>query len=149
VKIDDRIEAMVREGLQSAVRRDVDRLDRAMKAFPDEASRAAAAHLMMSISAYVMTDLYGGKPPTDDQVRALAAKVAETEDWSNLPANEVAEFMRLVLGDQSIQLDPVSAGLLAFVVTASLLIGRPMPEGKHWFNYLDQVEAALELQSAS
>jgi hypothetical protein len=147
VKIDDRIEAMVREGLQSAVRRDAERLDRAMRAFPDEAARVAGAQLLMAISAYTLVDLYGGQRPTDEQVEALAAKVAQTEDWSHLLAGDIAGFMRLVLGDQSAQLDPVAAGILAFVVTGSVLIGRPMPEGKHWFNYLDQVEAALEAES--
>ena len=145
MRIDERVEPVVREGLQAAVRRDVDRLDRAMKAFPDETSRVAGAQLLMAVSAYVLVDLYGGQRPTDDQIQALASKVAENEEWSNLAPGDVAGFLRLVLGNQAKQIDPVTAGLLAFVVTASLLIGRPVPEGKHWFNYLDQVEAALEV----
>ena len=149
MKIDDRVEALVREGLQSAVRRDVDRLDRAMRAIPDEVARVAAAQLLVAISSYVLRDLYRGQSPTDEQMQALAAKVADTEDWSNLPADQIAEFMFVARGDQSRKLDHASAGLLAFVVTASLLIGRPIPDGTHWFNYLDQVEAALELESSN
>jgi hypothetical protein len=147
MKIDDRIEALVRDALHSAVKHDIDGLDTSLKAFRDEASRRAAIQLLMAIGAYVILDLYGGQRPTDEQVRALATQVADTDgDWSGLGAGEVATFLRLVLGDESARVDPDAGAFMAFVVTARLLAGHPMPEGKWWFNYLDQVEATLEAQ---
>jgi hypothetical protein len=144
MKIDDRVEPLAREGLQAAVRKDEDRFDRALKAFPDDASRRAAVELLIAICGYVVLDLYGGQRPNDEQVRALALQVAQTEGWVELTADEVADFLRLVLGEQAREIEPETGAVLVFVVTASLLAGRPTPEGKYWFNYLDQVEAALE-----
>lgn len=148
MKIDEHVESLVRDALHGAVKRDIDRLDASLKAFHDKASRRAATGLLMAVSAYVVLDLYGGQRPSDEQLRALADKVAEEESWSNLTAEEINTYLHTVLGDKTEPpLDPDAGVLMIFIVTGSLLSGRPKPEGQWWFNYLDQVEAALEKAS--
>lgn len=146
MKIDDRIEALVREALDAAVKRDIDRLDASVKAFKDEASRRAAAQLLVTVCGYVVVDIYEGHKPSGEQIRALAEQVAAQDgEWSTLAADEIVAFLHAVLGDQTAEpLDPDAGVMMMFVVTASLLAGRPMPDGKWWYNYLDQVEAAIE-----
>lgn len=100
--------------------------------------------MLIAICGFVVVDLHGGKRPTDEQVRALAAQVAQTESWVELSADEVADFLHLVLGEPAREIEVDTGAVMVFVVTASVLAGRPVPEGQYWFNYLDQVEAALE-----
>lgn len=150
MKIDGRVEPLVRDALHNAIKHDIDGLDTSLKAFRDETSRRAAIQLSIAVCAYVVLDLYGGQSPSDEQIQALATQVADSEsEWSGLDVAEIATFLRLVLGMESAQVDPDAGVLMAFVVTARLLAGRPMPEGKWWFNYLDQVEAALEASQSS
>jgi hypothetical protein len=149
MKIDDRIEPLVREGLQAAVKQDDDRFDRAIKAFPDASSRHAAVELLILICQYVTFDLHGGQRPTDEQIRILAEQVAQAEAWVGLTADEVATFLRLIMGEPASEIEPHTGVVMVFVVTASLLAGKPRPEGKYWFNYLDLVEAALEASDSA
>lgn len=147
MKIDERVEPLIRDALHSAVKRDIDRLDTSLKAFRDDASRRTATELLMAISAYVVLDLYSNQRPTGEQLDALAAKVAQEESWSDLTPEEIATYLHTVLGESTEPpLDPDAGVLMIFIVTASLLAGRPKPEGKWWFNYLDEVEGALEAQ---
>lgn len=146
MKIDDKVEPLVRDALHGAIKHDIDRLDTSLKAFRDEASRRKATQLLVAVCGYVLVDLYGGQKPNDEQIQALAEQVTRSEGgWSGLDdPSEIAAFIRLALGDGSQHVEPDAGVLMIFVVTARLLAGRPMPEGKWWFNYLDQVEAALE-----
>lgn len=144
MRIDDQLEPLVREVLDAAVKRDGDRLDAALDAFTDQSQQRMGLELLVAIARYVLLDLYQGQRPGDEQVHELADQIAEMESWSTLPADEIRSFLLLLLGDTSETVDPDAAVLLPFVVTATLLSSRRRPEGQHWFNYLDQVEAALE-----
>lgn len=144
MKIDSRIERLVRDALHGAVKQDIDILDTALKAFPDQAARAEAARILVAVCAHVVVDLYRGERPTDDQLKALAARVGTSEAWSSLTEEEILSFLRFVMGDTAQQLDPDATVMMIFVVTGSLLSAAPRPEGQFWFNYLDRVEAAIE-----
>jgi hypothetical protein len=144
MKIDMQVEPLVRETLSAAVKHDTDRLDRALDAFTDESQQRTGLELVLAIARLVLHDLYDGRKPTDVEVRPLADFVAEGTNWTGLPAEEIRKFLLLLLGDTSQNFEHGAVIFLAFVVTATMLSARRKPEGQWWFDYLDQVEAALE-----
>ncbi|MCG5471012.1 hypothetical protein LADH09A_004985 [Micromonospora sp. LAH09] len=145
MKIDERVEQLVRDGLHWAVKRQPGEFDEALKTFSDESTRQSAMELLVAISAFVSTDICGGKP-SPEQIEELATEVAEAESWSSATSPEIEAFLGAALTGRPLSgvLPAGSAVILAFVVAASLLAARPKPEGEWWFNYLDKVEAAIE-----
>ncbi|MEU5939779.1 hypothetical protein ABZ807_11380 [Micromonospora sp. NPDC047548] len=146
MKIDDRVEQLVRDALHWAVKSDADRFDEALRAFPDEGTRRGALELLIAICGFATIDVFGDRP-SEPQIRALAGEVAEMESWSSVTAGEVAAFVAAVLAGQRLidSLPAESVVVLAFVVAAHLLSAKPKAEGEWWFNYLDKVEAAIEV----
>ncbi|MFF0153255.1 hypothetical protein [Micromonospora sp. NPDC005203] len=145
LKIDERVEQLVRDTLHWAVKRQPVEFDEALKAFSDGSTRQSALELLAAIAALVSADICQGRP-TPEQVRQLAEEVAEAEAWSSATSPEVEVFLKSVVTGRPLSdvLPAGSAVVLAFVVTASLLSLRPKSEGEWWFNYLDNLEAAIE-----
>jgi hypothetical protein len=145
MNIDERVEPLVRQALEGAVKSDENRLDAALKAFPDEATRLAGLRLALAICGAVVLDLYKGQP-SGEQRRALAEKVAEMEGWASLTAVDVDTFLTALLAGSPLEeaMDPESVVPLTFIITGSLLSAAPQAEDRYWFNYLDHVEAAIE-----
>ncbi|MFC8299720.1 hypothetical protein [Micromonospora orduensis] len=145
MKIDERVEHLVRDTLHWAVKRQPVEFDEALKAFSDITTQRSAMELLVAISAFVAVDICGGKP-SPGQIQELATEVAEAENWSSATHQEVEAFLHTILTGRSLSgvLPAGSAVILAFVVAASLLSSRPKSEGEWWFNYLDKVEAAIE-----
>ncbi|OZV81156.1 hypothetical protein CA850_13565 [Micromonospora echinospora] len=145
MKIDDRVEQLVRDTLHWAVKRKPAEFGDALRAFPDEASRLSALELLVAICGYTTVDLFGQRP-SEGQVRALATDIAEGEGWSSVTIAEVADYIDAVLGGSRTldTLPPERLVPLSFVVAANLLSSKPKAPGEWWFNYLDKVEAAIE-----
>ncbi|TNH23691.1 hypothetical protein FHG89_26570 [Micromonospora orduensis] len=145
MKIDERVEQLVRDTLHWAVKRQPVEFDEALKGFSDVSTRRSAMELLVAISAFVAVDMCGGKP-SPRQIQELATEVAEAESWSSATAQEVEAFLNTILAGRPLSgvLPAGSAVILAFVVAASLLSSGPKSEGEWWFNYLDKVEAAIE-----
>ncbi|MEU4473034.1 hypothetical protein [Micromonospora sp. NPDC023888] len=145
LKIDERVEQLVRDTLHWAVKRRPVEFDEALKAFSDGPTRQSALELLAAISAFVSADICGGKP-SPEQIQQLAVEVAEGEAWSSATTPEVEAFLSAVVTGRALSgvLPVGSAVVLAFVVAASLLSARPKSKGEWWFNYLDKVEAAIE-----
>ncbi|SCL18739.1 hypothetical protein GA0074692_0464 [Micromonospora pallida] len=145
MKIDDRVEQLVRDTLHWAVKRKPDEFGDALRAFPNEATRRSALELLVAICGYTAVDVFGQRP-SEDQIRALAADIAEDEGWASVTTAEVAAYIDAVLGG-SRKLDALPSERLvpvSFVVAANLLSSKPKAPGEWWFNYLDKVEAAIE-----
>jgi hypothetical protein len=144
VKIDDRVESLIRDALAAAIKKDIDRLDAAMKAIP-ASDHARVGELLAIIGGHAVIDLHSGQRPTDERLQMLAARIAEHEqEWSGLAAEDILPYLRIITGDTAQHLDPATTVLMMFVVTASLLAGYPKPEGQWWFDYLDRIEAVIE-----
>ncbi|MEW2146821.1 hypothetical protein AB0869_28830 [Micromonospora vinacea] len=145
MKIDERVEQLVRDTLHWAVKRQPVEFDEALRAFSDGSKRQSALELLAAIVAFVSADICQGTP-TPEQIRQLAEEVAEAEEWSSATSPEVEAFLNAVVTGRPVSgvLPAGSAVVLAFVVAASLLSSRPKIEGEWWFNYLDKVEAAIE-----
>lgn len=145
LKIDERVEQLVRDALHWAVKRQPVEFDEALKAFSDAYLRQSALELLAAITAFVSADICQGRPSTE-QIKQLAEEVADAEGWSSATSPEVEAFLDAVVTGRPLSgvLPADSAVVLAFVVAASLLSFRPKSEGEWWFNYLDRVEAAIE-----
>jgi hypothetical protein len=143
--IDDRTEPLVRHALEGAVKRDDDRLDAALSAFPDDETRLSGLRLTAAICGAALADLYDTRP-SDDQLRVLAQKVAELEAWAVLTPDEVHRFLGAIRDgrpvDRSVPVESLVP--LTYVITASLLSSAPRAEGQWWFNTLDRLESHLE-----
>jgi hypothetical protein len=146
MKIDSRVEQLVRDTLHWAVKQRPEELDAALAAFPDQATRLAALELLVAIDGFVLLDLFNGVKPNDAQLRAVAEKLAELEAWSTLSADEIDTYLTAVLTGTPLAtvLPARIAVALAFIVTASLLSSRPKQGDEWWFDYLDRVEAVIE-----
>jgi hypothetical protein len=145
VKIDDRVEPLVRKTLNAAVKRDIDRLDAALRAFPDEEARRKGLELATAITVAVLHDSHDGKP-TPEQVRQ-AASVFEGEDWSGITLADAEKYLTTVLAGGSLAeaFDPEAPVVLTFVIAAGLLASSSkVREDEWWFDYLDRIEARLE-----
>ncbi|KXK63275.1 hypothetical protein AWW66_04025 [Micromonospora rosaria] len=145
MKVDDQTEEKVRNALHWAVKRREHEFDASLATFSTRSERSTALELLIAVSRFVTSDICAGVP-SSAQVTALAAEISATESWSTVSTDEITAFLTLAARD-----DPAVDGLsaetfvvTAFVVTASLLAMRPKQEGQWWFDYLDQVESALE-----
>jgi hypothetical protein len=146
VKIDDRVEALVRAALDAAVHRDVPRFDDALQALQSEATLEPAIELVLSIAAFVLFETHGGNP-TAEQITALAGEISRQEDWAAPAAQDIEVLLTVVNTGDPAGLASLSsdAAVIAFLVAANLLTTASRPDdGEWWFNYLDKVEAAIE-----
>ena len=144
VRIDARAEAMARAAIHAAVKQDFAKLDEKLRGFSDDKLTRNAVELTLGVILFVLRDVYRGKPD-DDQVRALAAVIAQSEEWVKATVEEISEFLlRLVNGQPFAGKVPTeNVFILAFVVAGYLLSSKRRDDEK-WWDYLDRAEAALE-----
>lgn len=146
MRIDDRVEPLVREALHAAVKRNEDKLDAALKAFPDNDSRTKGLELATAVTAFLLHDMYNGRP-TADNLQQVADTVGRMEAWAELTSSDILTYLTALLDGKPLEtvLPPGDVIALTFIVAASLLASRSKAEdGKRWFNLLDRVEAAIE-----
>lgn len=144
MKIDEQVESLVREALDASIKQDIDRLDSALDAFTDDTKRRDGMVLLFLIGRQTLYELYEGRTPTEKQVSDLADWIADEDSWAGLPAQEIANYLLWLLGDDSKTVNHEMYIVLIFVVTAVLLSLVRRPEGYWWFDTLDRIEAMLE-----
>ncbi|MGC5330879.1 hypothetical protein [Micromonospora sp. DT62] len=145
MKIDDRVEGLVRSVLDAAVHKDTDRLAAATASLGDEATVTKAVELSLAVAAAVLFEVHEGMPSAD-QVTEISRTIAEQERWSGVRAAEVDSLLQAIsTGSPVVAGSGSASAAVPFVVTANLLAAASQPdEGEWWFNYLDKVEAAIE-----
>jgi hypothetical protein len=140
------VEPLVREAFGAAVDQDLDRCQAVTKALAVEGDQvfSDAVHLAGAVTAFALFYLYDGDSPDDDQVQALAGSFVEMEAWSGFDEVTVFAFLS-ALSDPGAasSLSAEAIGMLVFVVGAWLLSASG-PEDRAWYQYLDQIETALE-----
>lgn len=144
MKIDERAEPLVREIFASVAKRDGDRFTRALESMPDERTAQEAFTLALAVARFVLIDQYQ-REPTADEVRRVAAKAAEVEEWSEFGPEVFEEVARATLDQRQANLDARMAVAAPFVL-AGYLLAAGSEQNEWWFDYLDRVEAALERQ---
>jgi hypothetical protein len=149
MKIDDRVEPLVRTALDAAVKRNFDKLTTALSAFPDDDTVKKAVELTLAVTGFIMYDVHRGKP-SSEQIRAVATKLAEMETWAEPTADEVDTFLGKLVNSQpfAAEVPPENVIILSFVVAANLLSSFRKPE-ERWWDYLDRVEAAIDAAPSS
>jgi hypothetical protein len=146
MRIDDQVEPLVRAVLDAAVTRDGDRFEAALSAFPDDHAARKGIELALAVVRTVLFDLNEGTP-SSEQIDNLAADISLQEVWMQPSAEEVKAFLAAIAADQPLAsvVPPESLVILAYLVAANLLASASEPDkGEWWFNYLDQVEAAID-----
>jgi hypothetical protein len=145
VQIDPQIEQQMRNALAAAIKKDAALFDEATAPLGKPADRATVAKILLLVGTHVLLDMYGGVLPTDDQIHALAAAIAPEEAWSTLTESEIYDYLSLLRGDASREIDPTVGLVLIFAVTGSLLSGG-RPKDQRWWEYLDRIEINIENQ---
>jgi hypothetical protein len=147
MKISSVVEPLVREALTAVVKGDPERLQRAFLAFPNDEVMTDGARIASAISLYVLFDSYGRRA-TSEEIRAVAEKVVELEDWTDITSEEVEAFLDAAYkGDKAVQVLPTGRiAPLAYVIAGNLL-SSCHKEGEGWWDYLDRAEAAIEATS--
>lgn len=144
MRIDDRIESLVREALTAVVKGEPERMRRAFLAFRDDRSLNEGTQLATAVSVYVLNDVYG-QPPTPTELREVADNVVNMEDWTDVSSDEIVAFLSAAYSGTNVvevvQVDRIAA--IAFL-TAGHLLASCCEDGEYWFNYLDRVETAIE-----
>jgi len=144
MRIDDQVEPLVREALTAVVKSDPDRLRQAFTAFPNDDAMTSGARLATAVALYVLNDVYGRRP-TPAELRSVADKLVEMEDWTDVTSDEVTTFLTGAYdGARATQVLPANrVAPLAYVIAGNLL-SSCCKEGESWFNYLDRAESGLE-----
>ncbi|MFI9640040.1 hypothetical protein ACIG87_08225 [Micromonospora sp. NPDC051925] len=146
MKIDERIEPLVRAVLDAAVQRDAARFDEAITRLSGPVELQEGVQLAVTICAFVVFDVHSGAP-TSVQIQEIAGDIERQESWIGPSSAEVASFLDALVQRRSIAdvLSQEAVIVLPFVIAANLLTTASQQEqGEWWFNYLDKVEAAIE-----
>lgn len=145
MQIDDKVEASTRKLFGHAIRAELDEFQDRLRTL-DQASLTEALRLAVTVSGAVVLNITEGKHPSDNDLRKLASTAAEIEERYALDEDKVYTYLsKCVYGDTALEqafsgADVVS---LPFLVTGNLL-GSYTPDDQDWWEYLDQIEAAIE-----
>lgn len=144
MRIDERVEAHVRQAFSAVIARDGERMVEAMRGL-DEADSQRAVGLALYVCGFVVNDIHRSGA-TDSEIHELAAQITRSESrWVNLNTAQVATLLRAAAaGDDTFGgLSHADVPGLAFVAGGHLL-GAFSYDDQAWHEYLDQIWAVLE-----
>ena len=105
-----------------------------------------ATALCIPVAGYIAVDV-AGRWPTEADVREIAQHTAASARGFDLRQDTVTAFLSRVAlgGDRMADVFPSAedAVMLPLQVTGTLLLAF-LPRGKHWWEYLDVIENALD-----
>jgi hypothetical protein len=142
--IDPKAERPTRTMLGHAIRHELDELADVIRAIGDEGFTASIP-LCVFASAYVAIDV-GGRWPTEARLREIAGRAAKSVTHLDISEQQVHEYLsRVALGSEPINevFSIEEIGTIPLFTTAMLLL-KFGPEGKEWWEYLDQIWDAAE-----
>jgi len=144
MKIDSRVEPLVRNTIHTAVIGDFWKLEKALQSFPDDEAAQKAIELGVSLIYVLMIDIHEGMP-SDDEIQGLAAEVARAEAWAMPTEEQVTTFLRHIMnGKPFAGVVPVEDVVILTFVVAAHLLSSCRRDDEEWWDYLDRVEAVLE-----
>jgi hypothetical protein len=147
--IDRRTEEPARDMLGHAIRGETQDLSTLIQAAGDERYRQVLG-LCLIAAAYVAVDITG-RWPTEADVREIARLVSERGTEIPLDQKDVYDYLSgAALGFKSLPQamgDDLAAVTLPIFITGTLLFAF-RPEGKKWWDYLDQIWSAYEQAEA-
>jgi hypothetical protein len=146
MRIDPAIEKPTRDLLGHAVRGEFDKLTDVIEEI-GEGRFLECVSLCVQVSGYIVIDVCGHKWPTDADLREIAQLMADVDmDFDLAKADVYAHLSRVVLGfEPLIELFPEKEKVAAIpVLTTTTLLVSYRTDWKHWWEYLDAIERALE-----
>lgn len=152
-RINAQAEKALREAMGHVARAELDQIEQSL-AVLDETERSEAFGLAIMVACYVMIDACGTQWPTDASTRKIAdglATVGTTADRLHLDAGQIYSYLsRVVLGTETIAdvvpAEPMFTRLPVIVAQRAAVVYSP--KGKSTWEYLDQIESAIEIASA-
>jgi hypothetical protein len=145
MKIDPKVESVVRQILDAAVKQEFKRFSDSLRSFDTEAAAQQGLNLAASVCLVLLHQRYGGSP-SEAQLSQLVETITGSEAaWSSLEAGDFQEALTAIVENRP-ALGPEGDSALAiapFVLAAFLLAGMTQ-KPKWWFETLDEVEATLE-----
>jgi hypothetical protein len=147
-RISTDIEKPFRDALEHAIRNELKEMHEGLLRLTDE-QIASCLVLCAFVAGYVAIDVCGGQWPIEENLRRLAE---ETTTSNNARAfglkaqDSYAYVKRVALGGEPVNTvlsPPEDAGTLSFVITGHLLVTFSTAD-RHWWEYLNRIEAALE-----
>ncbi|HXL94789.1 MAG TPA: hypothetical protein VN969_38165 [Streptosporangiaceae bacterium] len=151
MQIDPAIEKALRSMFGHVLRGELEEIPQAISSFPDDRHFREALALCAATSGYVAIQACGNTWPADVALRRIAEKVeraARSVRKFTLAASDVYDYLaRSVLGrERTDQVFTSSEDVvnLPILITASMLLTF-RPSEQHWWQYLDQIEAAIEV----
>lgn len=142
--IDPKIEGPTRKMLGHAIRHELEDLAILMHAEGNE-TFLGSIRLCLFASAYIAVNS-SERWPTEVDLRELARLAARSVTRLPITESEIYEYLsRCVLGSEALDevFPPDKAVTLPLFATANLVLSF-MPEGKEWWEYLDQIWDAAE-----
>jgi hypothetical protein len=152
-RINAKVDKALREALTGAARTEVDQIE-APLATLDERERAEAIGLAIIITCYTMVNACGAQWPVQSTVRRIAGALATKGTLAKrlpLDAEQIYAYLsRVVLGPERLEDvipdEPAFTQLPVIVALQALAVYSPK-EVEIW-DYLDQIESAIEIASA-
>lgn len=147
MRIDPSFEEPARELFGFAIRAELEQFAEKLRSL-DEERLTGALRLAVLVAGRLVLDVTEGEQPSDADLRKMAETAAEVETRYSLDEEKVHTFLaRGVFGDAALEevFSPVDVATVPFLVTGNLLGSyTSIDEGQEWWEYLDQIEAAIE-----
>jgi hypothetical protein len=152
-RMNAKVEKALRDAMGHVAHAEPDQIEAPLADLTD-AERTEALALAILIACYVVVDACGSQWPDDGDVRRFArslATIGTTAERLKLDEGQIYAYLsRTVLGTDSIEDvipdEPMFTRLPVIVAQRAAVVYRP--KDKHWWDYLDQIEAAIEIASA-
>ena len=152
-RMDAKVERALRDAMRHVAHAEADRIESSL-AVLDDAGRSMAIGLAVIITGYVVVDACGAQWPDDGDLRQFAhslATIGTTAERLHMDAGEIYEYLsRTVIGSERIEDvfpdEPKFTRMPIMVAQRAAVVYSPK-EMSTW-DYLDQIESAIEIASA-
>jgi hypothetical protein len=146
MRIDESVEEIVREAYRAVIGKDGDRLVGAFRSGSEDQARSAVAYGVF-VAGYVINDVLRERV-TDTQLLELAENIIESEaDWVDLgdPVDLAKMLASATRGDLSFEgVVPREDVIGNIFVSGGYLLTSYRNDDQHWWDYLNEIWAALE-----
>lgn len=143
MRIDPKIESLVRKAMNASVRSNPDEFEAALAPFEHLDTAAEALRLTTGIAIWLLHREFEGEPNEVD-LDEVADEVHRSESWSELTRAEIREALQVMTtGAPPSGVEP-KAIFIAALVLGAYLLAAGIKAPKQWYEYLDDVEAVLE-----
>jgi hypothetical protein len=143
--VDPKVEKPTRKMIGHAIREEFDDLENEIRGIGND-TLLRAMELCILMAGYIVTEV-AGRWPTDADVREIARHTAVSARGFVLSQDDAFAFLSRVAlnGEPMPEVIPsAEVGIILPLQVASTLLLAFLPQGKHWWEYLDVIENALD-----